>query len=227
MAAAPTAPFTLPRQSPRGLFQKLLAGLGDRSLIHGRVTGDGDTTYLHMLPRKGLTGARALRISWEQTIVAGAFRDLLCAARAPLLWSWTGLDGGPRPMMDQTYPYLQRFPSPSERTFRERLAVAARRWDFRVLDARYLRPLQGAPMVVVQTRNPARLARVAGRIESFLDPLWPGRKFQLGAWAYEGFYFEAEDANNVPAFAFANAFRGTGSGSQWARAEALFPFAHG
>jgi hypothetical protein len=227
MAAAPTVPFTLPRQTPGRILQKLLAGLGDRSLIRGRVTGDSDTTYLHLRPRTRPPGVRAVRSGWEQTIVAGAFRDLLCAARAPLLWSWTGLDGGPLPMLDQRYAYQQRFPSPTQRVFRERLAVVARRWHFRVLDARYLRPLQGAPMVVVETAHPLRLARVAAKVQRFLDPLAPGRRFQLGAWAYEGFYFEVEDAENVPAFAIANAFRGTGSGSQWARSETLYPFPHG
>jgi hypothetical protein len=143
MAAAPTVPFSLPRKAPRRLLQKLLAGFGDRSLIRGYVSGDGDATYLHLQPRARRAGARAVRIGWEQTIVAGAFRDLLCAARAPLLWSWTGMNGGPLPMLDQTYPYLQRFPSPSERVFRERLAVAGRRWHFRVLDARYLRRFPG------------------------------------------------------------------------------------
>lgn len=222
MAAAPTVPFTLPRQSPRRLLQSLLVHLGDRSLIRGRVSGDSDNTYLRLTAR----GRPTLRSQWEETIVAGAFRDLLCAARAPLLWDWSGTDGGTHPMLDQTYPYLQHFPSPSERSFRGRLAIAARRWHFRVLDARYLRPLQGAPMVVVQTAHPIRLARVAGKIERFLDPFEQNHRFQLGGWAYEGFYLEAEDAKNAPAFAFANAFRGTGLGSQWARSERLYPFAH-
>jgi hypothetical protein len=41
------------------------------------------------------------------------------------------------------------------------------------------------------------------------------------------FSLEAEDADGRPAFALANAFRGTYQGSQWARSERLFPFAHG
>jgi hypothetical protein len=212
MRAAPTVPFTLPRQTPQELLRKLLANLGDRSLISGRATGDQDWTYLHLRAR-GFLRARA---EWEKTIVTGAFRDLLCAARAPLLWKSS----------DQNYPYLQRFPSPPERVFRRRLATAARRWHFRVLDARYLRPLQGAPMVVVQTQHPVRLARVAGKIRQFLDPVRPNRKYELGAWTYEGFYFEVEDAHNRAAFGFANAARGTGEGSQWARCERLYPFDH-
>jgi hypothetical protein len=226
LAAARTVPFTLPRRSPRRLFRDLLANLGDRSLIEGRVSGDADNTYLHLQPRAPQRGAHALRVDWEQTIVAGGLRDLLCAARAPLLWSWTGIDGAAHGSPDRTYPYLQHFPSPSERVFRQRLAIAAHRWHFRVLDARYLRPLQGAPMVVAQTQHPIRLVRFARKIQQFLDPVEPSPAFQLGAWAYEGFYFEAEDANNRPAFVFANAERGTGVGSQWARCQALYPFAH-
>src|SRR5439155_9121678 len=51
MAAAPTVPFTLPRQSPRQLLQNLLVDLGDRSLIRGRVSGDSDNTYLRLETR--------------------------------------------------------------------------------------------------------------------------------------------------------------------------------
>jgi hypothetical protein len=208
-------------------LQRLLANLGDRSLIRARVTGDRDTTYLRLQPRGHGRAPLSVRTAWEQALVAGAFRDLLCATRAPLLWSWTGTDAGSHPMLDQTYPYLQRFPSPSAAVFRKRLATASRRWQFRVLDARYLHPLQGAPLVVVQTAHPYVLARHATAIQRFLDPVKASARFQLGAWTYEGFYFEAEDAHNIPAFALANAFRGTGLGSQWARSERLYPFGHG
>jgi hypothetical protein len=219
-------PFTLPRQSPRRLLRDLLVNLGDRSLIKGHVTGDADNTYLHLQPRAPQRGAHAVRVDWEQMIVAGGLRDLLCAARAPLLWSWSGLDGVSHGSPDRKYPYLQHFSSPPERVFRQRLAIAARRWHFRVLDARYLRPLQGAPMVVAQTQHPLRLVQFARKIQQFLDPVEPSREYQLGAWTYEGFYFEAEDAKNRPAFVFANAERGTGVGSQWARCQGLYPFEH-
>jgi hypothetical protein len=202
MRAAPTVAYTIPRQTPQRLLRKVLVNLGDRSLLSGRATTDSDWTYLHLRTR----GSLKARAAWEKTIVTGAFRDLLCAARAPLLWKNS----------DQNYPYLQHFQSPPEPVFRKRLAAAAMRWHFRVLDARYLRPLQGVPMVVVQTRRPLRLARAAGELREFLQ-------FR----AYEAFYFEAEDASNVRAFLFADAFRGTYEGSQWARSEALYPFSHG
>jgi hypothetical protein len=146
-----------------------------------------------------------LRVAWEQTLVAGALRDFM----GTRLWGWSGTDG--HHPTDFALPYRQVFPSPPERIFRRRLTRAAQRWHFRVLQLRYLRPLQGAPMVVVRAREPARLARAGGAVRDFLA----GRR-------YEGFYFEAKGA-----FAFATAYRGAWIGSQWARSERLFPFPHG
>ncbi len=202
--------------SALAIFQQLIAGFGDRSLVHAHVSGDRNLTYLRFTSPPH---ANRMRLQWEQTIVAGAFRDRLRAARAPELWSWRGIDGSHDATRAES-PYLQHFASPPERVFRARLAAAARRWRFRILDARYLRPLQGAPMVVVQARHPRDLARDADEVERYLDPY-------RGKRAYEGFYFEVEDAHNDRAFAFANALRGTNMGSQWARSEALYPFAHG
>lgn len=194
------------------IFQQLLAGFGDRSLIRARVGGDRDLTYLRFVSPPH---AKRIRLQWEQTIVAGAFRDRLHAAHAPDLWTWWGIDGSHDARRAED-PYGRQFASPPERVFRARLTVAAKRWHFRVLDARYLRPLQGAPMVVVQTAHPVRLARAAGHVREYLHAL-----------DYEGFYFEAEDSHDAPAFAFASALRGTNMGSQWARNERLFPFPHG
>ena len=194
------------------ILQQLVGGFGDRTLIRAHVSGDRDLTYLRFTAPRHVN---RFRLQWEQTIVAGAFRDLLYAARAPRLWSWSGVDGS-HDATTTEYPYLQHFRSLSERVFREQLAVASARWHFRVLDARYLRPLQGAPLIVVQTMHPERLARYAGEVARFVH-----------SRAYEGFYFEVEDAHNARAFAFASALRGTNQGSEWARSEPLFPFPHG
>lgn len=218
MRAAPTVPFAIPHHTPQQLLRTIVARLGDRSLIRARIEHDGNPPLL-AFDSPQARGARRVRLAWEQTLVAGALRDMLCAAHAPLLWGWSGVDGE-RGTPDATYPYLQRFPTVPEGSFRRRLADAADRWHFRVLDARYLHPLQGAPMVVVRTSEPLRLAHAAGRIRAFLDG-------PASALRFEGFYFEAEDAHGRPAFALANAFRGTYQGSQWARSERLFPFAHG
>ena len=199
MSTAPAAR----RPSPNETLQEILSRLGDRSLIRGgHVDSDGRWAWLYLEPRAPQRGARGVRVVWEQTLVAGALRD----AMGTRLWGWTGSDG--HHPTDFALPYRQRFPSPSERIFRRRLALAAHRWHFHVLAVRYLRPLQGAPMVVVRTRDPARLARAGGAIRDFLA----GRR-------YEGFYFEAKGA-----FAFATAYRGTWIGTQWARSKELSPF---
>ena len=218
MRAAPTVPFTITRQTPQRLLRTIVGRFGDRSLIRARIEHDGNLPLLGFgSPR--VRGAQRLRLAWEQTLVAGALRDMLCAARAPLLWGWFGLDGK-HGTPDLTYPYLQHFPTPPEGSFRRRLVDAADRWHFRVVDGRYLHPLQGAPLIVVRTADPLRLAHAAGAIRAFLEG-------PASAFRFEGFYFEAEDAHGRPAFALANAFRGTYQGSQWARSERLFPFAHG
>jgi hypothetical protein len=194
------------RPSPNEALQEILSRLGDRSLIRGgHVDSEGRWAWLYLEPRKPQRGARGIRVTWEQTLVAGALRDAL----GTRFWGWTGSDG--QHPTDFGLPYRPVFPSPPQRIFRRRLTVAAHRWRFRVLEVRYLRPLQGAPLVVVRTPEPTRLARAAGAIRDYLA----GRR-------YEGFYFEAKGE-----FAFAAAYRGTWVGSQWARSKELFPFPHG
>ena len=193
-------------RNPNEALREILARLGDRSVLRGgHVESDRNWAWLYLEPRERQQAARGVRVQWQQTLVAGALRDAL----GTRLWGWTGSGGHHR--TDYGFPYRESFPSPSVRTFRRRLAVAARRWHFRVLEMRYLRPLQGAPLVVVSTREPARLARAAGAIRDFLA----GRR-------YEGFYFEAKGA-----FAFAAAYRGTNAGMQWAVSKDLYPFPHG
>jgi hypothetical protein len=194
------------------ILHQVVAGFGDRSLIRAHVRGDRDLTYLRFTSPPH---ANRFRLQWEQTLVAGAFRDRLHAVGAPRLWSWTGVDGR-HDATTTEYRYGMHFASPPEPVFRRRLAAAAKRWHFRVLDARYLRPLQGAPMIVVQTTRPPRLSRATEAVRRFLH--WH---------AYEGFYFEVEDAHNARAFVVSSAFRGTNQGSEWARSESLYPFPHG
>ena len=191
---------------PDRALRDILARLGDRSTVRGgHVESDRNWAWLYLEPRARQEGARGVRVAWEQTLVAGAFRD----AMGQRLWGWTGSDGPHA--TDFGFPYRESFPSPPERVFRKRVAQAAKRWHFRVLELRYLQPVRGAPLVVVSTKEPARLARAAGAIRSFLA----GRR-------YEGFYFEAKGA-----FVFAAAYRGTNAGMQWARSEELYPFPHG
>lgn len=47
-------------------------------------------------------------------------------------------------------------------------------------------------------------------------------------WAYEGFCFEAQDADGQPFLIVFNHWRGPhASGGRWAASRTLFPFAHG
>jgi hypothetical protein len=193
-------------RNPNEALQEILSRLGDRSLIRGgHVDSDRNWAWLYLEPRTPQQEARGVRLTWEQTLVAGALRDAL----GTRFWGWTGSDG--HHPTDYGFRYRESFPSPPPRIFRKRLALAARRWHFRVLELRYLRPLQGAPLVVVRARQPAPLARAAPAIRDYLA----GRR-------YEGFYFEAKGA-----FAFAAAYRGTNVGMQWFRSEELAPFPHG
>lgn len=192
--------------SPNQALEDILTRLGDRSVVRGgHVDSNGNWAWAYLEPRTPQRGIRGVRVRWQQTLVAGALRDVL----GHRLWGWNGSDG--LHQADYSYPYRQVFPSPSARAFRRRLARAADRWQFDVLKVRYLRPLQSAPMVIVRTKQPVRLARAAGAIREYLA----GRR-------YEGFYFEAKGD-----FAFAGALRGTQMDTQWARTERLFPFPHG
>jgi hypothetical protein len=79
----------------------------------------------------------------------------------------------------------------------------------------------------VETRHYLALARATPAILARLD-LHKRSAGDRRGWAYEGFYFEAEDEHRVP-FLIVDAFwRGsTPGGGQWARSEPLYPFDHG
>ncbi len=120
----------------------------------------------------------------------------------------------------------QRFANLRASEFRRRLDAAAARYDLTVKSVRLLHPRQVAPLVIVQTHHDLALARAIPAIEKSLDP-HTGHNDQRG-WAFEAFLFEAQDERGVPFVVIENAFRGgNGYGGQWARSEALFPFAHG
>jgi hypothetical protein len=73
----------------------------------------------------------------------------------------------------------------------------------------------GAP----STPNLATTARI--------DPRSPAADDAAG-WAYEGFYFQADDERRVPFLIVSNFWRGpNGGGGQFARSERLYPYPHG
>ena len=110
---------------------------------------------------------------------------------------------------------------------RRRLDAAARRNDFEVASLRLLRPRGLAPRIVARTKHYVELAHAAPRILRRLDPKVATGDDRSG-WRYEGFYFEADDEHGVPFLLVFNFLRGPhAGGGQWARSDALFPFAHG
>ena len=120
-----------------------------------------------------------------------------------------------------------RFPNLAPSLFRQRLAEAAKRYDFEVVSVRFLRPRQLAPEVVVRTKRYDELARAMPPIDAALNPREPARDDRRG-WEYEGFWLEAQDEHGVPFLAVFTFMRGPGpGGGQWARSEPLFPFPHG
>jgi hypothetical protein len=120
----------------------------------------------------------------------------------------------------------QRFDNLPLGRLRALLAKEAQRDDFTVKVLRELHPRQAAPLVIVQTRHYVAFAHDVGAIEQQLDP-HRGRADGKG-WAFEGFLLEAQDERGVPFLGAFNFVRGSGpGGGQWARADRLYPFAHG
>lgn len=120
-----------------------------------------------------------------------------------------------------------RFDNLTEDEFLARLNEAAREYDYRVVEVRWLKPLQAAPLVVVETDDPSMLSNDTPAILRLLDPQAPVGEDWEG-WAFEGFFFEARDMDGIPVLIVFNHWRGSDrGGGEWARSEALYPFPHG
>jgi hypothetical protein len=114
---------------------------------------------------------------------------------------------------------------PSE--LKRRLAVLAKRHDFSVVRVAFLRPVQLAPIVIIQTTHYEQLARATPSILHEIDPKLDTNDDRTG-WHYEGFLFEAQDEHGVPFLTVENWWRGPhAGGGDWARSDPLFPFPHG
>jgi len=106
--------------------------------------------------------------------------------------------------------------------------MAADEYGFRIVEARWLEPLQAAPLVVVEAADPVKLARDTPAILRLLDPQAPVGENDWEGWAFEGFFFEARDTEGVPFLAVFNHWRGADrGGGEWARSEDLYPYEHG
>jgi hypothetical protein len=159
---------------------------------------------------------------WETGLVEGALRDDLCAGGGPSLIGWS-VNGMPDGVADASYALGQRYPNPSAWEFRKRVELVGRRYGFRVVSLRLLRPEQLAPLLIVETTRPrpAFAASVSG-IMSLLDPsVRAGRRT---AETFEGFYFEARNAQG-PFLSTSYTRRGGGmGGSEWSLNGCFYPY---
>lgn len=113
----------------------------------------------------------------------------------------------------------EQFDSPPLEELLPELRHQAKRHHFQLVSVRMLHPRQLAPLVVVRTTHYVGLARATRTILQALDGRYGDR--------YEAFFFEARDERGVPFFSTYAIRRDRVEGGQWARSEALYPFAHG
>ncbi|HEX6699607.1 MAG TPA: hypothetical protein VF101_02660 [Gaiellaceae bacterium] len=177
----------------------LCAGCGShRSVLEAGVSFRPDETPREVTSAQAVAAARSALSTWHRELATRAREDR-----------------------------RTRFPNLAPALLRTRVAEASRRYGFEVVRVRLNRPRQLAPEVVVRTRHYLELARAAPTILRALNPRLPASDDRQG-WEYEGFYFEARDDHGVPFLLTFDFMRGRSpGGGQWARSDALFPFAHG
>jgi len=232
-----------PHLGPAEIVRRFLARFGDRRYIHsitfatpppavgenvrylysyGHPPADQLKVVIHTRRAKGLTRLERDIAAWETGLVFGALRDDFCSAGgAPLVWaSYRVGDPGVREA-SQFSALEQRFPNPSPTAFRDRVALIAKRFGFRVVTLKLLRPEQMAPLLIVKTsRNRDRFARQVPRIMELLNPIAKGW-YLTRAETFEGVFFGAEDAKG-PFLSTYTWGRGAYGGSEWtAKQEAL------
>jgi hypothetical protein len=154
---------------------------------------------------------------WEAYLVGGALRDEICAARGRPLVGWSVPGGDASAYSDDYQPFGQRFQNPTPQLFRARVALAGCRFGFRVNSLRLLKPLQLAPLLVVEIDTDRKtFAANVPHIEDLLNPIG----------AFEGFFLEARD-HKGPFLVTSQTLRGQERGSQWAWNTTALPFPHG
>lgn len=237
------------RIAPKLVARRLLAQLGDHRYIRGirlapappATAGRLHTFYAGSRPPRDAlwatiiaptakllqghpTPAQSVRQTaayWEGMLVGGALRDDLCAAGGPPLVGWTVTGGQGGGFSEAWEAFNQRFPNPSPATFRKRVALVGRRYGFRVASLRLLRPLQLAPLLIVETsQDRTAFVKEIPAILSLVDPA------ARSANMFEGFYFEARDAQG-PFVETSGGVRGQRWGGQWSSNPSVYPFAHG
>jgi hypothetical protein len=170
----------------------------------------------HPSPTQSLTTNIA---GWEAELVGGALRDDFCNAGGAPLVTWSGAGGG---FAERGFALEQRFPNPSPAPFRKRVALVGRRYGFRIVSLRLLRPEQIAPLLVVRTsRGRKAFAHDVPAIMGLLNPT--SRARGQTAMTFEGFLFAAEDAKG-PFLETQYVDRGESEGGEWAANNCLYPF---
>ena len=115
-----------------------------------------------------------------------------------------------------------RFPAPPPQIVRRRLTRAAVQYGFQVASVTWRRGVQRIPDVVLVSDDYTQAAHALPKILDAVDP--PPRSNDR---VYEAIFIEVVDAKHVPYVAIFDALRDHVMGGQWARAENLYPYAHG
>jgi hypothetical protein len=253
---APSTPVTERNRPtlPREIVRRLLARLGDRSIIRGIEVSappasakvrhifpgkkpPADALWAYIDAPKASLDAQSAHVSaaemrtyalveWETELVGGALRDDFCRAGGRALVGWTTS----RKVInggvsDGTFAINQRFPNPSRREFRARVDLVGRRYGFRATSVRFLRPREVAPIVIVDTdRDPRKFIADVPAIMDLLDP--KSISGHRGALTFEGFFLEANGADG-PFVRVFNSWRGKVMGGQWSAYRDAYPYPHG
>jgi hypothetical protein len=197
----PSSPYTWPQypkfphsacwgtRRPRFAFARSAPSFRPRAPEHPPAPAELETDRLTRIYAPLPSRSNAMLAHWEVQLIGGALRDDLCdAGDQPLIGWGTGSSDGS--FAARGAPFGQRFPNPSPREFRTRVDLIGRRYGFRVVSLRLLRPRQIAPLLVVRTSRDRRdFVRDVWAIMALLNP-----GGAAGSETFEGLFFEALDA---------------------------------
>lgn len=116
----------------------------------------------------------------------------------------------------------RRFAAPPAQILQRRLAAAARAQRLKLESVVWRTGVQRVPDIVLESNDYSRAAHALPQLLDAIDP--PPRTNNR---VYEAIFVEIVDAHHVPYVAAFDALRAHIMGGQWARADDLFPFAHG
>lgn len=172
-----------------------------------------DGKWLYFTVKAQSDSWEAIRSVWEADLVAGVFRDAMHALGETLFATRIALALPDGRVVDSSFGGLgdvtfhQQFDSPDLASSDEELRDLASREGLKVLSIDYLKIDQIAPILVLETSEPARVVHDSGQLvlKLFGDPP-----------RYEGYYLEVRDSGGDPVFVQSTAFR-AGAGRWWVR----------